>query len=546
MSASHVPVRPSPAEYPNHLADPQPRRAVLPGRPWLLAGLLLLCLVPRALMASRTRIVCPDAIRYIRAARALEQGDLQTGFRDVHLNTFPLLLIVLHRTGLDWELAGKWLGVVASSLVVLPLYGWVRRQFDDRVALAAGFLYAVHAKFIQWSPEILRDPVFWLFFMLSIYLLWRAMTEVRLRLFMAAGLAITLASLTRFEGLFLLVPLLLWSLWRWTALRRARRRLLVGGLLCVIIGPVLLLLVNTIWLANYDRWEFSRMKPLAMFQQWCSSMIGLEYKLPVDQPAKMSAGRMCWVFVTTMERGMTPLFGLLLLGGLWRWRRVWARRDHQPLFYVALAVMGGIWVHLWHAQISSTRYPLPVALMAAGFPGLALVGVVGWVRDWARRRQWQTGWVAAVAVAPVLLVAAVGVADALRRNYNTREVRASLGHWVNQQFGPSPTLIGHQGLATTANYYAQGRCRAFEYYVDDEQLVALARQMDPDVVLLSETHLEPDRRITLTDRMKHLGFERVDHSRLPPGCEQVFVLARHRAGRHLLVGPAGGSGRVLQ
>ena len=45
-----------------------------------------------------------------------------------------------------------------SSLTVLPLFGWTRRQFDDRLATIACLLYAVHPKLIEWSPELVRDP----------------------------------------------------------------------------------------------------------------------------------------------------------------------------------------------------------------------------------------------------------------------------------------------------------------------------------------------------------------------------------------------------
>ena len=107
-----------------------------------------------------------------------------------------------------------------GAAVVLPLFGWLRRQFDRRVALAGCFLYAVHGELIRWSPEVLRDPTFWFLFTLGLYLLWRAVTEVRLGLFLSAAAAIVLASATRFEGLLLLVPLAGWSVARWRALRQ--------------------------------------------------------------------------------------------------------------------------------------------------------------------------------------------------------------------------------------------------------------------------------------------------------------------------------------
>ncbi len=76
---------------------------------------------------------------------------------------------MLHRAGLPWETAAKWYGVVLASLAVLPLFGWVRRQFDDVVAVVACLLYAVHPKLIEWSPEAVREPSFWFFFLLALY-----------------------------------------------------------------------------------------------------------------------------------------------------------------------------------------------------------------------------------------------------------------------------------------------------------------------------------------------------------------------------------------
>ena len=199
------------ADYPNHLADAQPERLRLPEARRLLLVLVLLCLVPRAVMALRIPSICPDGVVYIDIARNLDTGHLREAFHQMALNVYPVILLLLHRLGLDWEVAARLWGVVISSLVVLPLWGWVRRQFDDRVALVACLLYAVHTKFIEWSPEAMRDQTFWLLFMLAIYWLWRAVTEVRYGWFIAAGGAITLASLTRIEGLFLLIPLTLWT-----------------------------------------------------------------------------------------------------------------------------------------------------------------------------------------------------------------------------------------------------------------------------------------------------------------------------------------------
>ena len=178
---------PVPADFPNHLVAPQPQCRTFARSGWTLAGLVFLCLAVRVPMAWRITTVCSDGVVYVEQARSLENDVLQAGMRDRNANTFPIILSLLHRAGFDWQMAGTLWGVVISSLVVLPLYGWVRRQFDDRVAWMACVLYAVQPKMITWSPELMRDPTFWFLFTLSIYLLWRTITEVRLQLVLPGG-----------------------------------------------------------------------------------------------------------------------------------------------------------------------------------------------------------------------------------------------------------------------------------------------------------------------------------------------------------------------
>jgi hypothetical protein len=63
--------------------------------PWLMA-LLLLCLLPRAVMAIRLPVICPDGVLYLNLAAALERGDARVGFGTLRLNTYPPILMVLH------------------------------------------------------------------------------------------------------------------------------------------------------------------------------------------------------------------------------------------------------------------------------------------------------------------------------------------------------------------------------------------------------------------------------------------------------------------
>jgi 4-amino-4-deoxy-L-arabinose transferase-like glycosyltransferase len=579
-----VPFQPPPAEYANHLAVPQPQRLRLPSAHWLLLFLVLLCLIPRVLMALRIPSVCPDGVLYIHLAQAIDAGDWRSGFRDTTFNVYPLILTGLHRLGFDWEFAAKLWGVTVSSLVVLPLWGWVRRQFDDRIALVACLLYAVNPKFIEWSPEVMRDPTFWLLFMTAIYWLWRAVTEVRYSWFLADGAAIMLASLTRMEGLFLLIPLTLWTFWRFVALgggaggsvpllhrssaepgpppstaceqavahrtNKSRlsndcKRLLLGAVLCVLVFPALAVAVKVGWAYGHSDWSVLRLSPLARVETWLQWVVG---HAPANVDAEglekpLGFSRMIWIFIPTMTRGLSPVFALLMFGGIWGWRRVWGRRDHQPLFYTAVVIMCGIWIQLWYDRNICPRYALPIVLMASPWAALGLLGLIsrllriaGWMR-WGTRPQ-QTV-VASVAV----IVALISLGDAMTSNgkyFETRQMAADLGCWVRNKYPQSPAIVGPVGITPIISFYARNApYRPFRWEADDDSILLMIQQSQAGVVLLQPAkELTAVRCAALAARLKEAGLEPVDRSALPATCDGLSVLLRGRQDSHVVREPS--------
>jgi hypothetical protein len=578
---------PAPADYPNRLVDPRPAQPSLPAARWLPLLLVLLCLVPRAAMALRIPGICPDGVLYVNIAQNLEAGHLREALQAMALNIYPMILMVLHRLGLPWELAGALWGVAVSSLVVLPLWGWVRRQFDDRVALVACLLYAVHPKFIEWSPEVMRDQTFWLLFMLAIYWLWRAVTEVRYGWFIAAGGAITLASLTRVEGLFLLVPLTLWTAWRWLALGNVsprpsgegpgvracqgaskdtslfladsphpnplpkgegticdslpkgegagRRKLLLGAILCVAVFPVALMLANLFWLGGHSGWAAIRLDVLARAQAWLRSLVSHAADISTDDTLDrpMTVGRMIWVFIPTLARGLGPVFALLMFGGIVGWRRLWSRRDHQALFCTALVIMGGIWVQLWFDKAICPRYALPIVLMGSPFAALGFLWLAaGLARMVARRKITAVAWTA------LALIAAICLGDAMTGNskyFATRRTAMELGRWLGRQCPAPPKMVGPLGLTAIISHYAHdGPHVMLGSDASDTIILNAVSHFDADVVLLRPwKQLTAERCESLMRQMRQDGLRPVQPA--VPECPYCRLHVLVRTGRLDLV-----------
>jgi hypothetical protein len=368
--------------------------------------------------------------------------------------------------------------------------------------------------------------------------LWRAVTEVRYGYFIAAGAVITLASLTRIEGLFLLIPLVLWTFWRWLALQTERRKLLAGALLCVALFPALVALVNLGWLYGHSGWTAIRLSPLARVQPWLESVLGHAAAASGDgMDPPMTVGRMMWIFVPTMTRGLSPVFALLMLGGMWQWRRVWLRRDHQPLFYTAVVIMCGIWVQLWFDKQICPRYALPIALMASAFAALGMLGLMARLVQAARWKQWNERRQRAIMVAAAAVVVVISLADAMTSNwkyFETRQMAADMGRWVERELPARPMLVGPVGITPIVSYYAHGSpYQMFRWEASDASILDLVEQNRACVVLLRPTkQITPERCAMLVHRLKGAGWEAIDRGELPSSCDDLCVLVRgERAAR---------------
>jgi hypothetical protein len=519
---------PAAADYPNALLAAEPAHPASSPRYLWLACLLSACLLPRILVASRLESLCPDAILYLKSAKALEAGDLAGGLHVLHLNTMPVILAAVHHAGIPWEAAGKVWGVLISTLVVLPLFGWVRRQFDDRVALISCLLYAVHPQFLRWCPEMIRDPTFWFFFTLSLYWLWRAEVEVRPGLFWLAGGAITLAALTRTEGLLLLIPLGFWSWTRYRALRRGRGTLALGVLACLSVAPSLVLLLNLTWLHRHSQWELTRLEPIHYVGTWLRAQAALVTagEASTATAVGLSLREMLRKFLPDLYKGFGPVYGLLMLGGLAAWRRTWLRQDHQPLIYTSLALLASIWCHLWFGRATCPRYLLPVVIMSSPFAALALLAVVRWLAAAAARLRVPAG-LARLAIAGCLAGVAVSEAGiTLWNDFRQQGVEMELGRWLDQRYGPGPVLVGPRGLTEVVTYYAKGSCRSFHQSAPPAEILAIVGQSHPDMLLLLCTRHEDYRRPELLREIHRAGLQPVDDPQLLNNCSDLMLFVR--------------------
>jgi len=528
-----------PAEtFPNRLSGDTQLLAA--HRRALLVLLVLICLVPRAWAAWRWNILWADTITYLAATESLERGDLESAFSSLGLNVYPVVLLWLRRLDVDWTVAGQWWSVAMATLAVLPLFGWVRRQFDDRVAALACLLYAVHPKLVAFSPLIIRDPTFWFLFNLTLYLAWRAAVEIRRRLFPAAGAALTLAVHTRSAGWVLLVPVILWPALRVRSAAGRRRRLVLGTMVCVAAIPVSVAVVNLTWLRECPRWEMVRSYHITIFQRWLESLDQPPVqKPPVEQQHATTPGTsapkvpaplnvppsgltLLRKLAVRFVKAQTYVPLLLALAGLWGWRGVFFRPDHQVMSLMCLLLLAMIAIRYSQYELD-IRYFLPVVCVSFPWMALGLSATIAWIaRSTQRWIAWKARRRACLAAGVAIVVAAAGLFDMKTAAEPLMRQRAELGGWILRYFGPGRSIAAEVTATELIVYYARGQLLG-------KGRLPVFRKQKPDIIVLEDNPWNRDYWAACSETLERrwgLRYDRVEEDRLPPGCRDLLVLVR--------------------
>jgi len=493
------------------LQRPSIRRDALPFRFRWVVLLTLAALAPRMWMAYQLPTICVDGVGYVDTAASLESGEQGIIGSLYRLNTFPIILAGLHRLGFDWETAGKFWGVLCGTLVVPALFGWVRRQFNDPTAIVGCLLYAGHPELIEWSPETVRDPTFWLLFSWSIYFCYRAVDELRLPHFLMAGLLIPACALTRFEGAFLLILLCGWAAVRLASLQEGRIRLVFGVSISLLTAPALLTIANVVWLKHDTIGELLYLEPLKrlasltlLVGQGASPALAatstVAPSVVIVRPSPFSAPVIV-ASLRILERGLTPFFAVLVLVGLVLHRRRLRTWEELPVIGFCVAVVGGIWIHQWYCQGGSSRYCLSLVILGTRPAALA-------VHTLGHKLLTRLPSLVAAPRAAAVIVAAysiVGWCDAISSQYNSRVIKAELGRWIHDTYGNDCRLVGADDQLPLVRFYAQCSTTQLSATSDKVQLTGEVRNAVPDVLLLSHPPISTEAYDLLHEEGLRIG-----------------------------------------
>lgn len=368
---------------------------LLPGKiRWIsdnreLILLLLISIAIKLTLVVYAPAINADGVRYICAAQEIWQGNLQKSLTIEKMPLYPFLIGAFQLALRDWALAGRMISFFSLVLALIPVYLITRQLFDARVAFWSGAAFVLCPRLNEHAAELIRDPLFLLFFLWSVYLLLRSLQTGEPRFFFFLSVTIPMTILSRIEGIllpvFFLAVVTLQSIVRKDDFRAMLKGVAVFAAIPLILGAAAVLLLGSESLA-FNRFEevgegMRQILDLRFFDSYrniYAKLKELEYGIPGwEGHFSFAENARHYLFLLYLIGALEALarnlwlYSIPLLFGLTAIRQ--SARNHKIVLSLAVIYFLVGYLRLVQLNFISKRYLLVTAVLSLPWVGKGIV-----------------------------------------------------------------------------------------------------------------------------------------------------------------------------
>ncbi|MBT4863698.1 MAG: hypothetical protein HON53_01075 [Planctomycetaceae bacterium] len=242
-------------------------------------------------------------------------------------------------------------------------------------------------------------------------------------------------------------------------------------------------------------------------------------KLPLETATEWPI----WVYLDDLLNSLELPACVLLLTGLFGWRNLLRKREYIVFVLMAACVFFGVWAKLHFSGGINGRYFFTGWFVLLPFAALGLLAIAHRVSQ-ANLRGFLAERGRTVVGALVVVMTLVSCGDAITSSHKSRQRQASLGRWLNGEYGPFETVLV-DNAATRIGYYAKGTIP--EVCQDQLQFSELLNQQRPTLVVVADDFLDAADNSYDSDSAHLKNAYRVPTSELPPHKEGFAIYIRN-------------------
>ena len=173
-----------------------------------LTILVVSALAIRLFAFTHTMMMNPDGSIYIHQARALYYGLWQAinTCAGLHYPTlYTVLIAAAYPVTGDWVHAAMAVNLLFGTLMIIPLYLFLRRFLDEKTSFLTTFIFVMLPLLVVQSVNVIRDPSYWFFSVLGFYLLVYDDERDTPVVLVLSSLSFIAATATRIEGIVFII-----------------------------------------------------------------------------------------------------------------------------------------------------------------------------------------------------------------------------------------------------------------------------------------------------------------------------------------------------
>jgi len=480
-----------------------------------LLFLFFATLVLRLLLVLTAAGISDDGCGYLFLARDIAGGNFNSVFSSIWPPLFPILAAAASLIFRDIEISGRMVSCIFGSLTVFPLFFLVRSIFDKRTALVTVLFFAIHPYLCQASAEALSEALYFFFVTSIAFISWFAIRKKKALPFLAVGLLLLSAGLTRFEGFALVLLVLAWI---WVpGLHKVRDNVgwkLTSTSFCLITFAAALFSYVVSVHRDTGKWQVT-------------SRQSYHTKVSLNAPGETRSEKARYLLrykvypniqliPASLAKAYHPVFLPLLFFGLIRRKRLggFGTGDIFVLSFALyrltlLTVFAGITVRYLYAFV-----PITLSWAGAGF----------WEIDHRlqsrpddRKLSWGLGEMSRVSVAILAAIMVICLPRALRTIRGHRAIQREVGYWLKENAEQkefvvaslSPQIALHAGATqcqlegrTYAELMSNVRKDGADFMIGDENLDALCPDFrdsvnSDDLEILTRKFENSDRKMVV-------------------------------------------------
>ncbi|HEX7335249.1 MAG TPA: glycosyltransferase family 39 protein [Pyrinomonadaceae bacterium] len=164
-------------------------------------GVLSLAFVLRLSVLRHQTPLIPDGVYYATLGKQLVSGNLQEGLSTFWPPLYPLLVGLSSLVFRDIESGGKFVSVLAGSLLVIPIYSLIRVLYGKEAAFIGAFLVAIHPPLIRYSTALSTESTYTTLFVTALCAGLRALSGGTYVAFLSVGLTLGACYLLKPEAI---------------------------------------------------------------------------------------------------------------------------------------------------------------------------------------------------------------------------------------------------------------------------------------------------------------------------------------------------------